>query len=99
MGLTKTRMSALLAAGVVAIGLMFPLTSCVEVGCMCGASPADPFSEHDLAFEGSHFVDAECVCRCGAGGDRFALPKDTNCAQVEAPCVDAEGRETRLECE
>lgn len=79
--------------------LLLPLGSCLQQECPCGANPSDPFTEHDLAFAGTHFLDEECACRCGTGGERFALPKDTVCEEIGAPCVDAEGRETRLECE
>ena len=79
--------------------LMLPLLgSCAELGCPCGASPSDPFSLHDPVFVGSHFLDAECVCRCGEG-ERFALPKTAACGEMEGACMDAEGRERSLDCE
>ncbi|MFK8001695.1 MAG: hypothetical protein AB8H86_19025 [Polyangiales bacterium] len=81
------------------LALLLPLGGCLQQGCPCGASPEDPFAEHDLAFAGTHFLDGECACRCGAGGDRFAMPKDTACEDIQAACVDGEGREARLECE
>lgn len=81
------------------LSLLLPLTGCLQQGCPCGSSPSDPFSEHDRAFAGTHFLDGECACRCGVAGERFALPRDTACEDIDAPCVDAEDRERRLVCE
>lgn len=58
--------------------------------CPCGADRSVPLGEHDLGFAGDHFVDDQCVCRCG-DDEPTQLPKDRACSEYESECEDARG--------
>ena len=94
---TRARATSL-ATHIIWLFVLLTLPACFQQGCPCGAETSDPFAQHDLSFSGRHELDEECACRCG-DGERFALPRDTECVAIQAPCVDPEGREGRLECE
>ena len=79
--------------------LLLPLcAACLDASCPCGADPSSPFAVHDQSFPGTHFVEGECLCRCGEH-DTQALPRDRDCADYEALCIDREGDTARLRCE
>jgi len=80
-----------------AIGLLV-LPGCLGLGCPCGSDPADPFSEHDPTYPGSHVLEAECVCRCGAD-DPVAVARDGDCREHEGACVDGSGAPAQRRCE
>lgn len=73
-------------------GLVMFVGGCtlMEVGCPCGAGSNDPLSEHDLSYEGDHYVDGACICRCGQDEPR-AYPEDRPCSDYETPCEDQDG--------
>lgn len=74
------------------------LSGCLGLRCPCGSDSSDPLSQHDLTFAGSHTLLEECECRCGDAAP-VARPRDRDCVDYEAPCVDDEGRERTLVCE
>ena len=74
------------------------LPGCLGLRCPCGSDSSDPLSQHDLSFAGSHTLAEECECRCG-GDEPIGRPRDRDCADYDAPCVDREGRDATLECQ
>ena len=82
------------------------LSACVLVTCVvgdglcpCGVDPAEPVAMHDLAFEGDHLVEGQCVCQCGVGQPE-GRPKSESgdCPDDGKACTDDNGSESTLQC-
>lgn len=75
------------------------LSGCGPQDCGCGASPDDPFAQHDLSYPGDHELTNGCACRCGEGPLQPRTYDDEGTCEYEGvSCSDDEGRSAELEC-